>query len=104
MSKKIITESEYEIMKILWSKNTPLSLGEILSELGDKWVRNTVGTMLTRLARKGLFLTKQKEKAIYIMQLLTKVLIVLVKQNPFYPSYMTVQSEKWLPHFMKINK
>ncbi len=63
MSKKIITESEYEIMKVLWKKNKPASLGEILGELGDKWVRNTVGTMLTRLCEKGVVAYETKGKS-----------------------------------------
>lgn len=52
MIKNNISESEYEIMKILWKKENPMSLGEILSELDGKWVRNTVGTLLSRLVTK----------------------------------------------------
>lgn len=53
MGKSIITGSEYEIMKVLWKADKALSLGEILSELDVKWTRNTVGTLLVRLAEKG---------------------------------------------------
>lgn len=54
MPKNNITESEYEVMKVLWKSDAPLGLGEIMSELGDKWARNTVGTLLTRLAEKDV--------------------------------------------------
>lgn len=53
MPKSNITESEYEIMKVLWKSEGALSLGEIMSVLGDKWARNTVGTLLVRLGEKG---------------------------------------------------
>lgn len=48
-----ITESEYEIMRVLWNNDKALSLGEIMAELEVKWTRNTVGTLLVRLCEKG---------------------------------------------------
>lgn len=60
---KAITESEYEIMKILWESNKPLGLGEIMSALGDKWARNTVGTLLTRLTEKGVVGAEKQGKS-----------------------------------------
>lgn len=55
MSKQTITESEYEIMKILWEKTSPIGLGEIIKELPEgKWARNTVSTLLARLCEKGI--------------------------------------------------
>lgn len=63
---KAITESEYEIMKILWKSDMPLGLGEIMSSLGDKWARNTVGTLLTRLSEKGVIgVDKQGKSNLY---------------------------------------
>ena len=63
---KAITESEYEIMKILWRSNQPLGLGEIMDASGDKWTRNTVGTLLTRLAEKGAIgINKQGKSNMY---------------------------------------
>lgn len=54
MARNTITESEYEIMKILWNADKALSLGEILSKLDVNWARNTVGTLLVRLNEKGV--------------------------------------------------
>lgn len=60
---KTITESEYEIMKILWKSNSTSGLGEIMDALGDKWARNTVGTLLARLAEKGVIGIKKQGKS-----------------------------------------
>lgn len=60
---KTITESEYEIMRVLWKLDKPVSLGEIMGELGDKWARNTVGTLLVRLAEKGAVDAERAGKA-----------------------------------------
>ena len=63
---KTITESEYEIMKILWKSENALGLGEIMGILGDKWARNTVGTLLTRLAEKKVIgIIKQGKSNLY---------------------------------------
>lgn len=59
---KTITESEYEIMKVLWENSGAMGLGEIMSTLGDKWARNTVGTLLVRLAEKGVIGVKKQGK------------------------------------------
>lgn len=57
MSRQQITESEYEIMKILWGADEPLSMGEIykgLSGMGKSWSKNTAATLLSRLCEKGV--------------------------------------------------
>ena len=63
MARQTVTESEYELMRILWNAPHPLSLGEILAELGGKWVRNTVGTLLVRLCEKGVVDYEKKGKS-----------------------------------------
>ena len=63
MGRHAITESEYEIMKILWKSEDSLSLGEIMGELGGKWARNTVGTLLARLTEKSVVGVKKHGKS-----------------------------------------
>lgn len=54
MQKKTITESEYELMRILWAADKPLGMAEIIKQLPkDKWTRNAAATLLHRLADKG---------------------------------------------------
>ncbi|MBP3361096.1 MAG: BlaI/MecI/CopY family transcriptional regulator [Clostridia bacterium] len=54
MQKKTITESEYELMRILWAADKPLGMAEIIKQLPkDKWTRNAAATLLLRLADKG---------------------------------------------------
>ena len=63
MARQTVTETEYELMKVLWKSDKPLSLGEILTAVSDKnWVRNTVGTMLSRLCDKGVVAYEKKGK------------------------------------------
>ncbi len=60
---KNITESEYEVMKVLWSSDKALSLGEIMSKLYVDWARNTVGTLLSRLCDKGVVAYEKQGKS-----------------------------------------
>ena len=52
MAKKTVTESEYEIMKILWESDAPMTVGEVYGRLPEeekRWSKNTVATLLVRL-------------------------------------------------------
>ncbi len=53
-NKKKITDSEYEIMKILWDSGEPLTSAGVLERLDSRdWKITTVATLLTRLCDKG---------------------------------------------------
>ena len=50
----IISNSELEIIKVLWDKS-PLTAPQVVEALRDKteWEENTIKTLLTRLVKKG---------------------------------------------------
>lgn len=57
-----ISESEWQVMKIVWS-NYPLTLPEILDRLkGTDWSKTTIQTYLARLVKKGALSTKRQGK------------------------------------------
>lgn len=61
MKEKKLSESEKEIMEIVWSKNNFCSASEIFLSLENKaWKYTTVATFLSRLVKKG-FLEQKKE-------------------------------------------
>ncbi|CFY01924.1 BlaI transcriptional regulatory family [Syntrophomonas zehnderi OL-4] len=50
-----ITDAEFEIMKVLWAKEQPLSVQDICDELLHKnWKYSTVATLLGRMKKKGI--------------------------------------------------
>lgn len=54
-NKKAITDAEYELMKILWASEEPLTSAGVLERLGSRdWKLTTVATLLTRLSGKGV--------------------------------------------------
>ncbi len=49
-----ITDSEYEIMNLLWEAGRPLSVAEIRRGLqGTGWEATTIKTLISRLTEKG---------------------------------------------------
>lgn len=51
-----ISESEMEIMKIIWKKSDQVTTGDIIEELPkeNSWKTTTVMTLLSRLVEKGI--------------------------------------------------
>lgn len=57
-----ISESEWEVMKVLWEKS-PQTLMQITEQLKNKnWSTTTIQTYLSRLVKKGALETKQQGK------------------------------------------
>lgn len=57
-----ISESEWRVMKIVWS-NSPRTLPEILDRLKETdWSKTTIQTYLARLVKKGALSTKRQGK------------------------------------------
>jgi len=55
-----ISDSELELMKIIWANSGRLKYAGIMDELGEKgcaWQKNTVITLLSRLVDKGFLKT-----------------------------------------------
>ena len=62
MSINTISDSELELMKIIWQKGGKALLADVmeqLSEQGNSWQNNTVITLLSRLVDKGLLKTSK---------------------------------------------
>lgn len=60
-----ISESEWEVMKLLWNKN-PLTSEEIIESLREdnNWTKQTIKTFIIRLTKKGA-IGYEKEGRIY---------------------------------------
>ncbi len=70
MNEKItkITESEAEVMKVLWAAQKPLPVSVLTEELFQKcgWDSSTTRTFLRRLCQKGAVTAEKKEVFYYL--------------------------------------
>jgi len=66
MSHKI-SDSELEVMRILWRENRPLSFAEIRTELETTtdWKKSTIQTLVVRLRDKGVLATHDNHVTLY---------------------------------------
>jgi predicted transcriptional regulator len=66
-----ISESELEIMKVLWGKKLPLSVQDVCDAMIEKnWKYSTVATLLGRMVKKGAVEGKKKGYLYYYKPLL----------------------------------
>ena len=62
-SGQIITDSEYEIMRILWKSKKQMTVSDVIKELeGNDWTASTVSTFLQRLLKKEVIACDKKGK------------------------------------------
>lgn len=70
---KTITDSEYEIMRVLWRDDTKKTVSDVCEGLtGKDWTPSTVSTLLQRLAKKEVIGFEKKGKAHYYYPLINK--------------------------------
>lgn len=62
-----ITESEVEVMRVLWEAEDELPIADIRRTLEEKskWETSTIKTLLRRLCEKGVVLATKKEVFYY---------------------------------------
>lgn len=62
-----ISDSELEVMRLLWREGRPLSFAEIRTELENKtkWSKSTIQTLVVRLRDKGAISTHTQYVTLY---------------------------------------
>lgn len=62
-----ITDSEVEVMRVLWEADSELPIADIRKNLEQtsKWETSTIKTLLRRLCEKGVVLATKKEVYYY---------------------------------------
>ena len=62
-TKQTITDSEYQIMKILWDSVEKMTVADVSAKLnGNDWTASTVSTFLQRLLKKEVIACDKKGK------------------------------------------
>lgn len=78
-----ISDSELEIMRILWREQRPLKVAEFRDELEQKkgWNKSTTGTLVTRLRDKGLIEPAERYGVARYIPLVTEDDYVLAQEK-----------------------
>lgn len=73
---KELSETETEIMEVLWSKNEAVSFGWLMdyfnTQRGKQWKRQTLSTFMLRLAEKNVIVAKNQGRQMFYCPTMTK--------------------------------
>lgn len=73
---KKMSETESEIMEVLWSAGEPMSAAQLLDHFathhGKVWKAQTLSTFLSRLTQKGLLSSLREGRVVYYQPIQTK--------------------------------
>ncbi len=62
-NKQMITDAEYQIMKILWKEEREMTVSEVAESLDENdWTPSTISTFLQRLLKKKVVACNKKGK------------------------------------------
>ena len=89
-----ISESEYDVMEVLWKDGDWMDVPSIHTALTrvKKWAYNTVGTFLVRLTGKGFLETEKRGRSNFYRAVITE------------QEYVTSQTEEFLKSVHKGSK
>ena len=81
-NKPVISDAEYQVMKVIWSAGTPISTNEVVEklELTTAWKPKTIHTLLSRLVKKGA-LKYEKDGRVFIYTPLVEESEILAQEN-----------------------
>ncbi|MEK3792099.1 BlaI/MecI/CopY family transcriptional regulator [Paenibacillus sp. FSL R7-0204] len=71
---KKLPDAEFDIMKVVWENNEPITTSIIMQQLERKktWKTQTVGTLLSRLVERGFVRTEKNGKERTYFSLISK--------------------------------
>lgn len=86
---KDLSNTEFEVMKIVWNNNAPITTNIIMEQLGKekKWKLPTILSLMTRLVDKGFIRTEK-----------------LAKERLYYPivdrdKYLALETKKFMKSY-----
>jgi len=105
MNRKLprISETEWEVMEILW-RRSPRSAGEIIASLqakDDTWHEKTVKTLLNRLVKKRVLGYQKDGRAYQYLPLRLKADYVQVETKSFLDRVFGGALQPLLAHFVE---
>lgn len=97
-----ISNSEWDVMEILWEKN-PLSSKEIIEKARQKrdWKPTTIKTLISRLVDKNILSYEKIGKSYYYYPLLKKEECISVTSNKFINKFYKGELKAMLASFIE---
>ncbi len=100
-----ISDTEWEVMKVVWAKS-PLPAQDIIDSLSarDDWHPKTVKTLLNRLVKKGALGFRKEGRAYLYRPLVTEIDCVAAESDSFLDRVFGGSLKPLLAHFAETRK
>ena len=100
-----ITEAEWKVMKVLWSKAPQPAYDVVLAlEDSEHWHPNTVKSLLTRLREKGVLGTKKYKNLFLYYPLIEEKEYLQNASDSFLDRFFAGSAKSLLVHFAERQK
>ena len=82
---EILPNTEFEIMKVIWANEPPITTNIIMEQLGKKkkWKPQTIITLLSRLTKRGFVKTEKDGKILKYFPLVPKEKYIRFETDDF---------------------
>ena len=82
---EILPNTEFEIMKVIWANEPPITTNIIMEQLGEKkkWKPQTIITLLSRLTKRGFVKTEKDGKILKYFPLVPKEKYIRFETDDF---------------------
>lgn len=86
---KKLPDAEFEIMKVVWANDPPITTGVVKQQLGDqrKWRAQTINSLMLRLVERGFLRTEKTGKERSYFPLIEKEAYLKFETNHFMKQY-----------------
>ncbi|WP_406542306.1 BlaI/MecI/CopY family transcriptional regulator [Clostridium ljungdahlii] len=100
-----ISESEWEVMKVIWNKN-PCSANEIIKQLEDStsWKPKTVKSLISRLLKKNVIGFNEEGRTYYYYPLFDEKECARQESSSFIKRVYNGAAKNMLLNFIEDNK
>lgn len=98
-----ISESEWEVMRVLWAKSSPVTAQEVIDELAipNNWSPRTVKTLLNRLLKKQAITFHAIGKVYYYSPVVTEEECCRIERKHFLQRIYNGALAPMIMHFLK---
>jgi predicted transcriptional regulator len=86
---KKLPDTEFEIMKVVWANEPPITTGTVMEQLGNerRWKAPTVISLMLRLVEKGFLRTEKNGKERTYFPLITREDYLMFETGNFMKLY-----------------
>ena len=103
---KKLSDSEFEIIKVLWNQDTPMTSNEILDRVKDKydWKLSALMTILARMVDKGYVYCDRNTRINYYSAVISRKEYQVQESKTFLERLFDNSATKMIAQLCKANR